>query len=296
MVYNNILILTNGYTGSRVLQKLKKLRLSPFIATSENTDLRKKASGNILSFSKDFQIYEISGENYSISKDILPQADIIICIDWKKDYFENNMPDCPVYYMQPSLLPKYRGYGAVSEQFIRGVVYSGITIYEYNGIIDGGDIIFQQEIRIENHFKVSDLMDIQADLTADFIASLYKGAEYSRRKQQEEYAFYLPKIRKNSKKIDFNADALSVYNFIRAYTFPFSGAVFYFKGEEYKITDVSLESWSGIEGRPGEIVSVNDYGLVAACGEGSVLIKEIEYKGQIMKSLMMNIYDGDILI
>lgn len=296
MSYKNILILTNGYTGSKVLQRLKQLRLAPFVATSEQTDLRKKASGDILAFSKDFQVYEVNGESYSRAKDILPNADIIICIDWKKDYFENDKPSCPIYYMQPSLLPKYRGYGAVSEQFIRGVVYSGVTIYEYNGIIDGGDIIYQQEIKIENYFKVSDLMDRQAQVTAEFIASLYKGEQYSRIKQKEEYAFYLPKIRKNSKKIDFNADALSVYNFIRAYTFPFSGAVFYFKGEEYKITDASLESWSGIEGRPGEIVAVNDYGIVAACGEGSVLIKEVGYNGQIMKSLMINIYDGEILI
>lgn len=296
MSYKNILILTNGYTGSKVLQRLKQLRLAPFVATSEQTDLRKKASGDILAFSKDFQVYEVNGESYSRAKDILPNADIIICIDWKKDYFENDKPSCPIYYMQPSLLPKYRGYGAVSEQFIRGVVYSGVTIYEYNGIIDGGDIIYQQEIKIENYFKVSDLMDRQAQVTAEFIASLYKGEQYSRIKQKEEYAFYLPKIRKNSKKIDFNADALSVYNFIRAYTFPFSGAVFYFKGEEYKITDAALESWSGIEGRPGEIVAVNDYGIVAACGEGSVLIKEVEYNGQIMKSLMINIYDGEILI
>lgn len=296
MDYKNILILTNGYTGSKVLQRLKQLRITPFIATSEQTDLRKKASGDILSFSKDFQVYEVNGESYGRAKDILPNADVIICIDWKKDYFENHKASCPVYYMHPSLLPKYRGYGAVSEQFIRGVVYSGVTIYEYNGIVDGGDIIYQQEIRVENYFKVSDLMERQAHLTAEFIASLYKGEQYSRRKQQEEYAFYLPKIRKNSKKIDFNADALSVYNFIRAYTFPFSGAVFYFKGEEYKITDAALESWSGIEGRPGEIAAVNDYGIVAACGEGSVLIKELEYKGQIMKSLMMNIYDGEILV
>lgn len=296
MSYKNILILTNGYTGSKVLQRLKQLRLTPFVATSEQTDLRKKASGDILAFSKDFQVYEVNGESYSRAKDILPNADIIICIDWKKDYFENDNAVCPVYYMQPLLLPKYRGYGAVSEQFIRGVVYSGVTVYEYNGVIDGGDIIYQQEIKIENYFKVSDLMDRQAQITAEFIASLYKGEQYSRIKQQEEYAFYLPKIRKNSKKIDFNADALSVYNFIRAYTFPFSGAVFYFKGEEYKITDAALESWSGIEGRPGEVVTVNDYGIVAACGEGSVLIKEVEYRGQIMKSLMINIYDGEIII
>ena len=68
----NILILTNGYTGSKVLQRLKQLRLTPFVATSEQTDLRKKASGDILSFSKDFQVYEVNGESYSRAKDILP--------------------------------------------------------------------------------------------------------------------------------------------------------------------------------------------------------------------------------
>ena len=60
--------------------------------------------------------------------------------------------------------------------------------------------------------------------------------------------------------------------------------------------DASIESWSGIEGRPGEIVTINDYGIVAACGEGSILIKEVEYNRQIIKSLMMNIYEGEILI
>ncbi len=296
MAYKNILILANGYTGSKLLQNLKKLRLTPFVAVSEYGSLRKKVDYDILSFSKDFQIYEVKGECYSKEKDILPNADVIICVDWKKDYFEEDKPTCPIYYMQPSLLPKYRGYGAVSEQFIRGVVYSGITIYEYNGIIDGGDIIYQKEIKIENYFKASDLMDRQAILTAEFIAELYKGNKFSKIKQQEEYSFYLPKIRKNSRKIDFNADALSVYNFIRAYTFPFSNAVFYFNKEEYKIIDATVESWSGMEGRPGEIVSINDYGIVVACGDGSILIKEVEYHGNPMKALMINIYDGEILI
>lgn len=295
MKYKNILIMANGYTGFKLLQNLKRLRLTSFIATAEQGELRKKSCGDILSFSNDFMMYEVNGESYSKAKDVLPDVDLIICVDWKKDYFNEEKPHCPIYYMHPSLLPKYRGYGAVSEQFIRGVVYSGITIYEYNGIIDSGDIIYQEEIKIENYYKTADLMDRQALSTAEFIAKLYKGEEFSKTKQQEEYAFYLPRIRKNSRKIDFNAGALSVYNFIRAYTYPFNYAIFYFKGEEYKIVDAVMEAWCGMEGQPGEIISINDYGIIAACGEGSILIKEIEYNGKIMKSLMMNIYEGEIL-
>lgn len=296
MLYKNILIFTNGYIGEKLLFNLKKKKLTPFIAAAESDTLRKKNTGDISSFSNDFQIYEVNGEDYSKSKDILPNADLIICVDWKKDYFKDNIPSCPVYYMQPSLLPKYRGYGAISEQFMRGVIYSGITIYEYNGMIDCGDIVFQKEIKIEDYYKVSDFMDILAEITAEFILKIYNGEKFNKVSQQETYAFYLPKIRKNSRKIDFNASAVSVYNFIRAYTYPFGYAVFYYKGEEYKIVDASLESWSGLEGRPGEIVAVNDYGITAACGEGSILIKEVEYNGNIMKSLMINIFDGEILI
>lgn len=296
MEYKNILVMLTGYTGSKLLQKLKQLRLNPFISTAEQKDLRKKICDDIHSYSNDFMMYEVTGDSYSKSKDILPQVDLIICVDWKKDYFNEEKPNCPIYYMQPSLLPKYRGYGAISEQFIRGAVYSGITIYEYNGIIDGGDIIYQEEIKIENYYKVSDLMDKQAEATGNFIAKLYKGEKFIKTKQREEYAFYLPRIRKNSRKIDFNAGALSVYNFIRAYTYPFGYAIFYFKGEEYKIVDVIMEAWCGMEGHPGEIIGINDYGIIIACGEGSILIKEVEYKGKVMKSLMMNIYEGEILI
>lgn len=293
MAYKNILILTKGYIGEKLLQIIKELKLKPIIATTNLLNMEK--SNNILSFSSYFQIYQVNGDHY-IEENILPKVDFIICIDWKKDYFKNIKPACPIYYMQPALLPKYRGYGAISEQFIRGVVQSGITIYEYNGIIDAGDIIYQKEIKIEMYYKVSDFIDMVAKCCADFIFKLYNGEKFTKIKQQEEYAFYLPKIRKNSRKIDFNAGAISVYNFIRAYTFPYSYAFFYYKNEEYKITDVALESWAGVEGKCGEVIKINDYGLIVACGEGSILIKEVEYNNEIMKALRINIFDSEILL
>lgn len=292
----NILIYTKDFAGEKLLKYIKELKLTPFIATTSKSHLSKKHTGNIFLYKNDFQIFEVSPESYEQSSNIIPNVDIILCVDWKKDYFAGSSINCPVYYMQPSLLPKYRGYGAVSEQFLRGVSISGITIYEYNGIIDGGDIIYQEEIKIEDYYNAGDFIEKTCQKTAEFVKKLYLDTTFEKRKQNNAVSFYLPKIRKSSKVIDFNASASSVYNFIRAYSFPFSMASFYYKGVEYKAVSASIESWSGIEGNTGEIISQNDYGLIIACGSGSILLKEVSLNGTVMKAHMINAFDGDILI
>ena len=292
----NILIFTKDFAGEKLLKYIKELKLSPFIATTSKSHLSKKHTGNIFLYKNDFQIFEVSPENYEHSSNMLPNVDMILCVDWKKDYFAGSSINCPVYYMQPSLLPKYRGYGAVSEQFLRGVVISGITIYEYNGIIDGGDILYQEEIKIEDYFNAGDFIEKASKKTAEFIKKIYLGTIFQKKQQNNAAAFYLPKIRKSSKVLDFNASAVSVYNFIRAYSYPFSMASFYYKGVEYKVSSAGIESWSGIEGKPGEVIQQNDYGLVVACGSGSILIKEVAINGNIMKAHMINAFDGDIFV
>lgn len=296
MAVRNILIFTSGYTGEKLLENLKKLKLTPFIATSSSSEIRKNHTGNMLAYKNDFQIFEVSYNHYDFSKNMLPQVDIILCVDWKKDYFSGSIVNSPIYYMHPSLLPKYRGYGAISEQFLRGVVYSGMSIYEYNGIIDGGDILYQKEIKIEDYFFAADFIDEVAKETALFIKELYAGNNFQKIKQNNSLAFYLPKTRKSSKVIDFNISAPSLYNFIRAYSYPFSMASFYFKGQEYKIVSASIESWSGIEGKCGEIIKQIEYGIVVACGSGSILIKEVEHQGKTIKAVLIDAYEGDILL
>lgn len=292
----NILIFTKDYAGQQLLKYLKQLKIYPFIASISKSEIAKKNTASVYTYEKDFQIFEVSGSSFEYSKNIIPNVDYIICTQWKKDYFAGTNSSCPIYYMQPSLLPKYRGYGAISQQILMGVVYSGITIYEYNGIIDGGDIIYQQKIKIEDYYNAGDFIDITCMHTAEFIKDLYNGKTYDKQKQNNSIAFYLPKTRKSSKVVDFNAAAISVYNFIRAYSFPYGLVSFYYKGKEYKIASASIESWSGIEGRPGEVIAQNDYGLIVACGSGSILIKEVEIEGSIMKAHMINAFDGDIFL
>lgn len=293
----DILLLVSGYAGEQVLKGLKKTKLSPFVAIP-NSNLNSNRKEDLLSYSSHFHIEELSGSNFEDVKESLLSFKVILCIGWQKDFFHNyDIPsDLRVYHSHPSLLPKYRGYGAVSEQFLRGTVESGVSIYKENGIVDGGDIVYQKEIRIEEYYKPSDFLQKCAEYTVEFIKLLYADEKLNEKQQDKRLAFYLPKLRRNSRIIDFNSSAVFVYNFMRAYMNPYGGSIFYFGHEEYKVVDASLESWAGRDGKAGEVVRKTSDGITVSCGEGSVLIKEVEHNGKTIHASLLHIYEDDILL
>lgn len=284
MKNKTLLILTSGYLGYFLLENIvnSKLKITPFIGTTKTNNSLSKNKANIYDFENKFQIYNVTNTNYLDSKDTLPNVDLILCIDWKKDYFKDLKPDSLILHCHPSLLPKYRGYGVISEQITRGVTLSGLTIYKDNGNIDSGEIIFQEEIKIEHYHKPINFIKNCSNSIFKFIEKIYTESDYKFKgiPQDNSKSIYLPKLRRSSRLIDFNTSSIFTYNFIRAFQEPYSYVYFIYNKKEYFIKDASIESWSGIEGTPGEIIKINNYGLVIACGEGSLLIKEILHEGK----------------
>ena len=296
MQNKSILILTSGYTGYYVIERIveSKLKINPFIGSTKPVNINKNKA-NIFDFEKQFQIYDIPNTTYDNSSNILPDVDIIICIDWKKDYFKDLKPNSIILHCHPSLLPKYRGYGAISEQFTRGVVFSGLSIYIDNGIIDSGDIVYQESIKIENYHKPIDFIKNCSNSIFNFIKNMDEYIAKDPTPQNNSKAFYLPKLRKSNRIIDFNASAYFIYNFIRAFQEPYSYVSFFYQDREYLIKEASIESWSGLDGQPGEIIEINNYGIIVACGEGTILIKEIVYNNKIIYPDSLNLNIGVIL-
>jgi methionyl-tRNA formyltransferase len=203
---------------------------------------------------------------------------LVFCMDWTKDFFHYTRPACPVYHIHPSLLPSYRGYGAISEQFIKGAAISGLTLYkdEQTGI-DSGDILYQEAIRIEHNDWPEDFIAKASKIAAIWIAAMTSMAAMpSPTPQAELSAFHVQRKRTKQGLLDFNLNALSVYNHIRAYSRPFFGAYFLHNGEQIKVWRASCEKWSGIYGKPGEIINKSKAGVEIACGEGSIVLIEIE--------------------
>lgn len=278
----SIVLLASGFFGDVVLESLAAGGGRPFVASYPLGAFRKGTNFDSQQYSKIFSLFEITSNKFTVAGcPDFPQCDYVVTAGWTKDFFHGAAQPLPfkIYHAHPSLLPLYRGYGAVSDQFLRGVSVSGLSIYEENGSIDGGDIVYQEKIRITHEDTPADFLRNCGNILATFIKNLERGEVFHSFPQSKIGGFYIPRTRNNQKIIDFNAAALSVYNFIRAYSFPYSNASFYWNGEKYEVAAASVESWNGEQGQPSEIINIDDNWAEIACGEGSIIFKEINHNG-----------------
>jgi methionyl-tRNA formyltransferase len=99
-------------------------------------------------------------------------------------------------------------------------------------------------------------------------------ATYTRRRHQEDGI------------IDWKQTSLSVYNWIRALTIPFPGALTYWKGERIILWESELLRGykAQFDARPGEILDrLSGRGMVVATGDYCLLIKMVEVDGKRMR-------------
>lgn len=271
---SNIVLYASGLLGQLTIKYLKENQYYPDIITLSKNLLRRKTYGDLSDYKNDFKITYVNSERFDILDLKNNQYKYAVTIDWIKDYFQNCSLPFSVYHSHTSLLPMYRGYGSISYQFLMNVKKSGLTIYEENGIIDGGDILYQEEININYGDTPYNFIDNCSKSICNFLLKLKDNNVFNKIPQDNNKSFYIARTRNKQKVIDFNASAVSVYNFITAYSYPFSNAVFYYNGVKCRANSVIIEKWQGSYGKSGEIISISDYGIEVACGEGSVIIKE----------------------
>lgn len=274
----DIVLFTSNRTGVILLKKLKGKGICPHTVTYAKGFQRTGLAEDFSLFGGDFPLTYISSSSFaecSFLPDII-KGKVPVCVDWTKDFF--NGADFPVICAHPSLLPMYRGYSAVTEQFLRGVAVGGASLYIRNEQIDGGDIVFQQKIRIEFNDYPADFLDKYTDACASFIAQLIT-ADISQLKpvrQDSESSFYLQRKRTRDALIDFSRDAFSLYNHIRAFSRPYFGAYFMLNGQKVTVWRAFTEKWQGDYGEPGTILDITGDSIEVACGSGTILFTEMQ--------------------
>ncbi|WP_022851559.1 methionyl-tRNA formyltransferase [Limisalsivibrio acetivorans] len=276
-----LLLFTSNITGELLLEKLDSYSFYPDTVTYTPGARRTALSRDFSPFAMKFPLIQISRNRYSEEEGrIKADADTVaVCIDWTKDFFH----DFPGYiiYSHPSLLPMYRGYSAITEQFARGVVRSGASFYKAGEKIDGGDILRRENISIDFKDYPIDFLEKYAECAASFILDLADNGleQFTPEPQDETKAFYLARKRKKEAVIDFNRDAFSLYNHIRAFSRPFFGAYFRSGCKEYTVWKASTEKWQGEYGEPGTVLSRDSAGIEIACGSGAIMLEEVECDG-----------------
>ena len=193
-----------------------------------------------------------------------------------------NIPIFGFINIHASLLPRWRGAAPVQRAIENNDKKSGITIMKMNEGLDEGPIIASQEIAIKSETNGQTLID---QISRDSCSLLYNNLEkylkglLSPVDQDHEKSTYASKINKDESKLNWNLDANTLEQKVRAF-YPYPATWFSHKGKRYKVLKAKVSSF---EGESGKILQSP---LVVGCKKNSLDILEIQAEGK--KSQMID--------
>ena len=182
-----------------------------------------------------------------------------------------------VINLHASLLPKYRGSAPIQWSIINGDEKTGVTVMQTALGVDTGDILLQREIEISKTETAGELFDRLSKLGADIIVealSLIERGEITPVKQDESLATHVSMLKKEDGRLDFSKSATSLYNLIRGLN-PWPVAFTTYEGKMLKVYSATISNGNGKSGE----VSVSNGEIKVYCGEGALILNDIQLEG-----------------
>ncbi|WP_201766924.1 methionyl-tRNA formyltransferase [Chrysiogenes arsenatis] len=189
-----------------------------------------------------------------------------------------DIPRFGCYNIHASLLPKLRGAAPIHRAITDGETETGITIIRMDAGLDTGDMVLRRGIPIGNA-TTPELHNQLKTLGAEaIISALYAVFDGSAVFTAQDHAAhtYARKLTKEEAHIDWTQDATVLANKVRGLT-PWPGTETTWQGKRLKVLRATPCRQSGV---PGTIVSLGDSGLEVACGNGSLLLGEVQLDGK----------------
>ena len=179
-----------------------------------------------------------------------------------------------------SILPRWRGAAPIQRAVEAGDKETGVTIMQMDAGLDTGAMLTITRCPIEPSETSGSLYDKLAALGAPALLSTLdklKAGTAVAVAQDNGQSTYAKKIDKAEALIDWSQPAIIIDQRIRAFS-PFPAAYTEIEGLRVKIWAAQTSTQQ--LGTPGEIVAADDNGLLVGCGQGSLLLTEIQLAGK----------------
>jgi methionyl-tRNA formyltransferase len=184
-----------------------------------------------------------------------------------------------VFGMHPTLLPRHRGRAAIPWAILSGLARTGVTLFEIaDATADSGAIVGQIAVDIDPDETATSLFDkvttAHLDLLREYVPQLLARTA-PRISQDPLRASSWPRRRPADGIIDWETRAPYLYDWVRAQTRPYPGAFTYLGQDKVVVWRARPVELS--EPAPaGTIVAERPDGPVVACGEGGLVLEEVE--------------------
>jgi methionyl-tRNA formyltransferase len=183
-----------------------------------------------------------------------------------------DLPPRGTLNIHASLLPRWRGAAPIQASIVAGDAETGVTIMRMVPRMDAGPILLQVSTPIPADETGGELTVRLSELGAQALIeamTLMSMGMLEAREQDEGLATYAPKVTRAMARVDWRADAATVGRVIRAYD-PRPGAWTSLHGVDVKLA--GAVTMQGGEGHPGQVLNVDEHGMLVACGSGTVRV------------------------
>ena len=178
-----------------------------------------------------------------------------------------------------SLLPRFRGAAPIQWAIASGDERTGVCLMKMDVGLDTGPVISCREKEIRPDDTSESLHEALSALGAEMLRQelpRYLAGELSPTPQPGEGVVLAPMIQKEQGLIDWARPALELERRLRAFT-PWPGAFTSYKGGGFKVHRAKVAQGRGA---PGELLAASPDGIEIACGQGSLLLLEVQPEGK----------------
>ena len=192
------------------------------------------------------------------------------------------LPRLGCFNIHASLLPRWRGAAPIHRAIQAGDRETGITIMQMDAGLDTGDMLVVKKLAVEDTDTTATLHDRLAALGGEMIVQALELAGSSQLepvRQPVEGVSYAHKIEKAEAAVDWTQSAAVIDRHIRAMT-PFPGATAQIGSDTLKLWSAEIDSCkSNTVMREGSILSANADGVRVVCGDGVLVLTELQRAG-----------------
>ncbi len=192
-------------------------------------------------------------------------------------------------------LPQFRGRAPISRAIMEGETEVMITIHKIDQGVDSGDVIEEFAIPVGESDDVNSIYEKCCEASADAAEIAMRklmSKDTAFRKQSPDIA-PREKISESERRIYWDASARSIFNKIRAITFPYPGAAAIYEGNEFIVLSSEIPEFVNDDvDEPGMIIKTNQMNIQVATADGQIILKDLFRKGSLIKDCRTEFKEG----
>jgi methionyl-tRNA formyltransferase len=213
-------------------------------------------------------------------RDLAPDLSVVVAYGHILPREVIDLPTHGTLNIHASLLPALRGAAPIQAAIAEGLSETGVSIMRMVPALDAGPVIHVLTTPIEPDETGGELTLRLAELGATALIealALMELGEATERTQDDARATYAKKIERDDARVDWSLAAEVVERRVRAYD-PRPGAWSTVRGVEVRL--FGARAIAERAGSAGEVLETGEMGMVVACGQGAVAIREVHPAGK----------------